>query len=104
MLLISADVSFHTWPLKEFSPVTMTARLGAGGFAVDGVCAPVAPPCCWAPGAATTRTVNRMVPITRAFMPRILSIRAVSQGRPQRPLRVRAPFEHVPVMPGEVDV
>ena len=26
--LISADVSFQTWPLKEFSPVTMTARLG----------------------------------------------------------------------------
>jgi hypothetical protein len=38
MVLSSADVSFHTWPLKEFSPVTMTARLGAGGFAVGGVC------------------------------------------------------------------
>jgi hypothetical protein len=40
-----------------------------------------------------------MIPIARAFMPRILSIGgAVSQARPQGPLTVGDPFEHVPVM------
>jgi len=97
--LISADVSFHTCPLKEFSPVTITARLGAGGFVVGGVCPPVTAPCCRAPGAAATTRVNRMIPIARAFMPRILSIGgAVSQARPQGPLTVGDPFEHVPMM------
>src|SRR6476619_2646744 len=90
MLLISADVSFHTCPLKEFSPVTMTARLGAGGFAAGAVWPPVALPCCRASGAAATRTINTMIPIARAFMARILSISAVSQRRPQGPLTVGA--------------
>jgi hypothetical protein len=62
-------------PLKEFSPVTMTARLGSRWLRWWAVSARrLRRPAVGRPARPTTTIVNRMIPIARAFMPRILSI------------------------------